>query len=621
MKQKLEQSLAAKIVAFALCVVTAVVGYIGIVSGTYLWSANVYGTPGVKTVMDDTFRTMARADVYQILYGVRDGNVDAAKNYCQGTNFGVYFTDQYGATVSGGTFYENLNTAFQYTFEQEFATERGDLYDVDVYINDQFPYQDKYAAAYAVTFFLFEHRYAVFATGLISAAVSIACFVFLLASAGRKKGVEGVAAGYVARRVPFDLFTILFLIVEGCVVNLTIGTSYLGGYPLATWTPAVLMSMLGLTIALLYFMNVAVRVKLGGVWKNSLIYKACAMVHRHLHLPLNGLADMFRNLPLIWRTAVFCVLFVLLSLLAVVVPGGIGLWLLGMVILVPTFLYIAYMLRCLQEGSEALARGDLSYQINTYDLLWDFKDAGENLNQIAAGMTKAVDERLKSERFKTELITNVSHDIKTPLTSIINYADLIGKEPCDNEAIKDYAIVLLRQSERLKKLIEDLVDASKASSGALDLTLEPCEVGVLLAQTAGEYSQKLEDQKLLLIVKQPEEPVWIMADGRQLWRVFDNLMNNICKYALGGTRVYLVVELQEQAVSISFKNTSAAPLDVPPEDLLERFVRGDLSRHSEGNGLGLAIAQSLTEQQGGRLSLSVDADLFKVTLHFSALPM
>ena len=270
-------------------------------------------------------------------------------------------------------------------------------------------------------------------------------------------------------------------------------------------------------------------------------------------------------------------------------------------------------------GPWAAASGDLSYQVDTSRMVLDFKSHGEDLNHIAQGMAAAVDQRMRSERMKTELITNVSHDIKTPLTSIINYADLIGKEPPNSEKIPEYAAVLTRQSERLKRLIEDLVEASKASTGNLEVNLAPCQPGVLLTQAAGEYEQKLKDAGLDLVTRQPETAVTILADGRRLWRVFDNLMNNICKYAQRGTRVYLTLEERDGQAVISFKNTSRAPLDIPAEELLERFVRGDAARGGEGNGLGLSIARSLTELQKGTLELTVDGDLFKVVLRFSEL--
>lgn len=231
-------------------------------------------------------------------------------------------------------------------------------------------------------------------------------------------------------------------------------------------------------------------------------------------------------------------------------------------------------------------------------------------------MSRAVDERMKSERFKTELITNVSHDIKTPLTSIINYVDLLEKECRDNDITAEYIDVLERQSARLKKLIEDLIEASKASSGSLPVHAERLEAGVFLVQTVGEFEERTKANRLELLIRKPEDAVYIKADGRHLWRVIDNLMNNVCKYAQPDTRVYIDMETAEDRVEIIFRNTSKYPLNISGEELTERFVRGDSSRNTEGSGLGLSIARSLTELMGGLFSLYVDGDLFKVILSF-----
>ena len=215
---------------------------------------------------------------------------------------------------------------------------------------------------------------------------------------------------------------------------------------------------------------------------------------------------------------------------------------------------------------------------------------------------------------KTELITNVSHDIKTPLTSIINYSDLISREECDNANIKEYAEILHNQSARMKRLLDDLVEASKASSGNIDIVLAECDARVMLSQISGEYTQSLTDAGLELVCSSPEDEIRIMADGRRLWRVFDNLMNNARKYALSGTRVYVSLEAVGGKAVFRFKNISREALAVNADELSERFVRGDASRGTEGNGLGLSIAKSLTELQGGTFDITVDGDLFKVTV-------
>lgn len=224
---------------------------------------------------------------------------------------------------------------------------------------------------------------------------------------------------------------------------------------------------------------------------------------------------------------------------------------------------------------------------------------------------------MKSERLKTELITNVSHDIKTPLTSIINYVDLLSKEELHNEKAAEYLEVLDRQSSKLKKLIEDLVEASKASSGNLAVDSQQLEVGVFMTQTVGEFEEKLAAAGLELIISKPDEPVYIMADGRHVWRVIDNLMNNICKYAQTGSRVYVNLEAVSARVSITFRNISKYPLNISGDELMERFVRGDTSRNTEGHGLGLSIAQSLMKLIDGEMEIVVDGDLFKVILAFN----
>ncbi len=213
----------------------------------------------------------------------------------------------------------------------------------------------------------------------------------------------------------------------------------------------------------------------------------------------------------------------------------------------------------------------------------------------------------------------MSHDIKTPLTSIINYVDLLEKEELDNPNAREYLNVLGRQSQRLKKLIEDLMEASKASTGNLAVVCESCDAHVMLTQTIGEYEEKLKASRIELIVKESEEQILLWADPRHLWRIFDNLMNNICKYAQASTRAYVNIEKQEETGKIVFRNISKYALNIESEELLERFVRGDGSRNTEGSGLGLSIANSLTELMGGTFELVTDGDLFKVIVTFQTV--
>ena len=279
-------------------------------------------------------------------------------------------------------------------------------------------------------------------------------------------------------------------------------------------------------------------------------------------------------------------------------------------------LYAFSVMKRLQIAAKTIADGDLDYRVDTKRMLWDFKAHGEALNHIGEGLSLAVDDRMKSERMKTELITNVSHDLKTPLTSIVNYVDLLKKEELTGAAA-DYVDVLDRQSARLKKLTEDLVEASKASTGNLPVSLETVELGEFLEQVQAEYAARLQKATLEIVAEPAPEHLTARADGRYLWRILDNLLGNVCKYALPGTRVYLAAEEREGRSVISVKNISREKLNISAEELMERFVRGDDARNTEGSGLGLSIAKSLAALMDGELKLTIDGDLFKaeVWLH------
>jgi signal transduction histidine kinase len=293
-------------------------------------------------------------------------------------------------------------------------------------------------------------------------------------------------------------------------------------------------------------------------------------------------------------------------------------------------IHILFQMNRIREGGQRVVGGDYSHPIDTRYMIWEFKQHAENINNVGDGIAIAVDERMKSERFKTELITNVSHDIKTPLTSIINYVDLLKKEPIDNPTAQEYLTVLDRQSARLKKLIEDLIEASKASTGNLPVNLEVCDATVMLTQVVGEFRERAEANSLDIVVDSPEPPVNIMADGRHLWRIIDNLMSNICKYALPGTRVYIDLERTSESepdgqqhgrmVVMTFRNISRDRLNISSDELMARFVRGDSSRNTEGNGLGLSIAKSLADLMDASLAIEIDGDLFKVVLCFEENP-
>ena len=488
-----------------------------------------------------------------------------------------------------------------------------EVYTVSFALKEGLPMLDELAMTARLVHVGWTLRYAVFCIAVLALGLSIAAFVGLMCVSARRPDTEELRPGLLYR-VPFDLMLAL------CVLGFLLLCLLLDdatSSEAATLAAIGLVGLLGANLVLGLSMSAAGRIKGRTLVKNTVV----AICLRKLWQLLRALGGLVGKAPLVWRTAL---IFVGISLIEGIVillcrwemDNFAVFWVVEKLILFPLVLTLALQLRKLQKGGEALAAGDLGYQTETGKLFPALRRHGENLNRIGEGMSAAVEQRLRSERMKTELITNVSHDLKTPLTSVVNYAELVVREAPAEGKLREYADVLLRQSERLKRLIEDLVEASKASTGNLEVELMPCDAAVFLTQAAGEYEEKLAAADLTLVTKTPEKELRILADGRRMWRIFDNLMGNALKYALPGTRVYLSLEEQDGEAVFSFKNTSRQPLDLPAAELMERFVRGDAARSTEGSGLGLSIAGSLAELQGGVLRLFTDGDLFKAMLRF-----
>lgn len=338
-----------------------------------------------------------------------------------------------------------------------------------------------------------------------------------------------------------------------------------------------------------------------------------------------GAVNFIKLLSLTWKTVgiygAFAIINIFLSSITFEEQSFFAAFLMVMIDLavLVAVAYISYQAKELYKAGKELAQGKLDYVVDTSKMRFELKEHGEDLNSIGLGMSRAVDERMKSERLKTELITNVSHDLKTPLTSIVNYVDLLKKQPYGSPEAEEYVMVLDRQSAKLKKLTEDLVEASKASAGAISVDRQRINSVELLTQTLAEFEARFASANVSPVMTVKTTHTEILADGRLLWRVLDNLLQNVCKYAMSGTRAYFDILESDGRLRMVIKNISAEPLNIPAEGLMERFVRGDESRSTEGSGLGLSIARSLTELMGGGFNISLDGDLFKVEISFAIL--
>ena len=635
--KKLMGSFALKATAFIglICMLWVCVG--GALGVVFLFDMQVY-TKSESTLRYDVLRDELRGDAQGLLLRYLNASVKPDDYSEDNLTYEICVDGirEEGDCARPEAYSPEWTFEYIYTksdFSYNYITEAGDTeensdpyemgssqYTVRLYVDEKLPVTDTASTFTWLVHLMYSLRFAVYVVLVMAALMALVCFIYLMVSAGHRGGVEGIA-GTSFTRLPLDLVTAA---VAFCLYACGM---FAFDYFYGAEETIIACLVFGTTAAALtvgYFITLATRIKLGGGvwWRNTVICRVIILLGKLCRLIWRGLCAMAAAIPLAWGAVLIYMVLSLTGLIwCVVTPVGPRIfgWILLNFALFPSLLYICVVLQRLLRGCDALAGGKLDAKVDTKNMFGLMRRAGEDLNNIGEGMTLAVEERLRSERLKTELITNVSHDIKTPLTSIINYADLISREQTDNPQVQEYSVELLRQSERMKKLIEDLIEASKASTGNIEMHMQPCEIGVLLTQCGGEYQSRLEEAGLYLVTSQPDQPLYIMADGSRLWRVLDNLLGNALKYALPGTRVYLSLERQGSEAVITLKNVSAYPLNMPADELLERFTRGDSSRSTGGNGLGLSIAKSLTELQGGTLTPVVDGDLFKIILRFKLI--
>ena len=480
---------------------------------------------------------------------------------------------------------------------------------------------------------IYPYRYwfiAVLAVGLVLFAI---CMVFLCWSAGATK--TGTIRPGGLNRLPLDLYAAM---VAGGVFGLVMlfrellaWVSYDGPHP--GNLSLLMVNLLGIIIlaeAFLFAFSAQVKVKGAFWWHHSVIGWLLGKLFRGICWVFRAITKVFGMMNIIWQwllTAALMAIATGLSFLVATISvnnGGDLQAIIGVLqfpvvalICIGIVFYGSYAFGILLLGARKMAQGDLQHKVSTKYLIGSFRDCAEQLNRLSDTAMKEAQDRLRSERMKTELITNVSHDIKTPLTSIINFVDLLRK-PHTEEEEQQYLEVLSRQSGRMKRLIEDLIDLSKATTGNIQVNTTRLDAAEAVQQALGEFSDKMEAVNLTPVFRHSEDSVWVLADGRLMWRVLSNLLSNAVKYAMPGTRLYLDLARNGNQVLIAMKNVSREELKVNAEELLERFVQGDTSRSTEGSGLGLNIAQSLMELQGGTLQIQMDGDLFKVVLTFCA---
>ena len=370
------------------------------------------------------------------------------------------------------------------------------------------------------------------------------------------------------------------------------------------------------------YLSLVRRIKAGTFWKNSLLRRILKWIGKCNRKIIDFIGSFSRNTSEKIKVLFGIGGFVFLQFFMLFMINASGVF--ALVLIVADVAAIVYAVRkvdgldLIMDGLKKISDGELQYKIKTEQLTGKYKAMAEYINNIGDGLDAAVENSLKKERMQTELITNVSHDLKTPLTSIINYVDLLKRENLTDPQVQEYLRILDEKSQRLKVLTEDVVEASKASTGNIKFEMNDIDFVEMVQQVIGEFEEKFQEKNLTMMVHFTDEPSMIYADGQKMWRVLENVFGNVVKYAMEGTRVYAEISNSNKKVVFSLKNISAQPLNFSADELTERFIRGDVARNTEGSGLGLSIAKSLTELQGGEFKLYLDGDLFKVMITFAA---
>ena len=451
--------------------------------------------------------------------------------------------------------------------------------------------------------------------------------VWLTVTAGRKPEDEEIYLnGFDRWYTEIAAGAVIGIWLAGMIISGTLIANSSLGYSHAVVTVIVTCLICGTyTMAwfLIGYLSLVRRIKAGTLWKNSLIRTVLKWIGKCSGKLADFARAFSRNTAEKIKVLLVGGAFLFLQFL-IIGCGFTGAGVFLIILLIVDAAAVIFIIRkadgldLIMDGLKKISDGELQYKIKTDTLTGKQKVMAEYINNIGSGLDAAVENSLKKERMQTELITNVSHDLKTPLTSIINYVDLMKRENPTDPKIQEYLRILDEKSQRLKVLTEDVVEASKASTGNIKLEMNDIDFVEMVQQVIGEFEEKFKEKNLTMMVHFTDEPSIIYADGQRMWRVLENVFGNVVKYAMEGTRVYAEISNRNKKVTFSLKNISAQPLNISADELTERFIRGDVARNTEGSGLGLSIAKSLTELQGGEFKLYLDGDLFKVMITFAA---
>lgn len=606
---KMTHNLGLKVFAVFLAVICGAVGLLSTSALIFAGDQGFYTGAPPSFYESDWCKRITR-EYAQTIAGDYQRTISEGNSFAPSgnSNFGYRLYDQNGKELAQANIPDGVG--FEGDFSLDFVTGENmtdvETYQVHMYVAEPIEAADDYFMPARIYDGIFRGRYAVMIVSVASLVLFLGFFVYLLCAAGHRGKTDEITPNF-QDRIPLEIyFCIVWFLALPCLAffeifrNITVVDVML--------CAVILLYFMALFIAV--SMSMATRLKKGKWWRNSIIYWCFHVGWKFFLGIITTCSDAITALPMTWKVVVGWLFISAFYLSSAYNPGTI--FVINTLILF-LLISIAAQLQKLRKAGEQLANGNLDFRVDTKGMFRTFGRHGSNLNSLSKGASIAMEQKMKSERLKTELITNVSHDIKTPLTSIINYVDLLKKEEL-TERGQEYLEVLDRQSRRLKKLTEDLVETSKASTGNISVRLAPVDICELVNQAVAEYGEKMENANLEVIVDAPEEPIFGMVDGNLAWRVLSNLLSNAYKYSQTGTRVYIDLCQKEEMVLISMKNISRDPLNVDADDLMERFVRGDSSRTTEGSGLGLNIARSLVELQKGTFQLFIDGDLFKATV-------